>query len=221
MQEKTKCLRKDILCGFSSVSVTTVSDIFEQLGIANRVFFGFRQTISGKRLVGFAVTIKVANGNRGDFEKSDYNFEQIAALINEGDVAVFDNGGAPTASLGDLTATYLKKRGAAGVLVDGGVRDVESLRELGMPVFARHFVPFSGVGKMKLVSLNRPVLCNGISIHPGDIIMADDNGVAAVPAGQCEEILKLALEKEEKEKLIMEAIKNGMSLMEAINMQKT
>ena len=220
MNEELKRPQKEIVDGFRDVSVTTVSDVFEQLGIANRVFFGFRQTIPGKNLVGVAVTIKVANGMRGDFEKGDFDFDQFAALINEGDVAVFDNSGAPTASLGGLTAMYLKMRGAVGALVDGGVRDVESLREMGMPIFARHFMPFSGVGKMKLVSLNRPVLCNGINIHPGDIIVADDNGVAAVPTERSEEILKLVLEKEAKEKLIMEAIRNGKSFMEATGLRK-
>ena len=73
---------------------------------------------------------------------------------------------------------------------------------------------------MKLVSLNRPVQCNGISIHAGDIIIADDNGVAAVPFERSEEILKMVLEKEAKEKLIMEAIRNGKSFMEATGIKK-
>ena len=147
MKEELKRPQKETVDGYHDVSVTTVSDVFEQLGIANRVFFGFRQTIPGKSLVGVAVTVKVANGMRGDFEKGDFDFDQIASEVSDGDVVVFDNGGAPTASLGDLTAMYLKMRGAAGALVDGGVRDVEGLREIGIPIFARHFMPFSGVGK--------------------------------------------------------------------------
>lgn len=108
-----------------------------------------------------------------------------------GDVLVILAGGGSVAVLGELFATEARRRGLAGVVIDGLCRDVAGLRRNRLPVFARGTIPRSGSTVARPV-LNEPVRCGGVDVAPGDIVFGDDDGVAVAPAERFEAALEVA-----------------------------
>ena len=104
----------------------------------------------------------------------------------------------PVALVGELLATQMKGRGVAAVLIDAAVRDVEELRELGLPVWAR-WVRISGAEKKVPGTIGEPVVVGGATIRQGDLVVLDTDGVAVVEAERVEEVLAAAREREERE----------------------
>ena len=104
----------------------------------------------------------------------------------------------PVALVGELLATQMKGRGVAAVLIDAAVRDVEELRELGLPVWAR-WVRISGAEKKAPGTISQPVVVGGATIRQGDLVVLDTDGVAVVEAERVEEVLAAAREREERE----------------------
>lgn len=105
----------------------------------------------------------------------------------------------PVALIGDLLATQAKARGAAGVLVDASVRDVEELRELGLPIWAR-WVRVRGAVKGTPGAIGEPVVVGGAAIRQGDVVVLDADGAAVVEAERVDEVLAASLAREERER---------------------
>ena len=114
----------------------------------------------------------------------------------------------PVALVGDLLATQAKARGAAAVLVDGAVRDVEELAELGLPIWAR-WVRVHGADKNEVGTLDEPVTVGGARIRAGDVVVLDADGAAVVEAERVDEVLAASLEREEKERVKREKLQGG------------
>ena len=106
---------------------------------------------------------------------------------------------APVALVGDLLATQALGQGVAAMLVDGAVRDLEELRELGLPIWARH-VRAQGATKEHVGSLDTPVLVGGARIEPGDVMVLDADGAVVVKAGQVDDVVHAAREREAHER---------------------
>lgn len=129
--------------------------------------------VNDKTIVGPACTVKVFPGDNLMVHKS-------LDIAKPGDIVVVDAGGSRMNGLiGDLISTKAKHRGIAGFVIDGLIRDIDGIREVGMPVFARGITPVGplhrGPGE-----INFPVSCGGIVVNPGDIIVGDVNGVVVV-----------------------------------------
>ncbi len=105
---------------------------------------------------------------------------------------------APVALVGDLLATQAKTHGAAAILVDGAVRDVDELVELGLPIWAR-YVRIRGAGKDVVGAVDEPVAVGGQVIEPGDVVVLDGDGAAVVPRARVGDVLEAALERERRE----------------------
>jgi regulator of RNase E activity RraA len=118
--------------------------------------------------------------------------------------------------LGGLMATAAKTRNMAGIVVDGSIRDVEEIRQLGLTVFARGRIPATAVGRYLSVSRDAEVQCSGVTVSPGDIIVGGEDGVVVVPAGKAEEVLKRAQEIDERETKMVPFIRRFGSLAKAI-----
>ena len=115
-------------------------------------------------------------------------------------------GGGRLAVLGELFATEARRRGLAGVVIDGFCRDVHGLRALGLPVFARGTIPASG-STVSRAPLRAPVRCGGVDVAPGDIVFGDDDGIVIAPAAQIEAALEKAEMIAAKERAMLAAMR--------------
>lgn len=132
--------------------------------------------------------------------------------ISEGEVLVIDGGGITKFSLfGDLMAMQAKLKKVAGVVVDGAIRDVKSIRGEGIPVFCRGIVTKAGTAT-RPGEVNVPIVCGGIIVNPGDWIVGDDDGVVVIPKDKVEEVIHSAEETLKREAIIREAIEQGKSI---------
>ena len=120
---------------------------------------------------------------------------------------VFDVGGLPSAAVvGDVFITRLKVQGAAGIVVDGYVRDIKELRASGLAIYARGSNAIPVTPKVMPAELNVPVQCGGVTVMPGDLILTDDDGVIVIPKHLAAKIAGHAREKEELEGFIREQL---------------
>lgn len=170
---------------------------------------GIRQMFPSRKFAGPAVTVKVRSGD-------NFMLHKAISLVQPGDVLVVETQGCNAyAVCGDLMVSCMDKLGVAGLVVDGTVRDIETLREIGMPVFARGTVCGAG-DKEGPGEVNFPVACGGVVVNPGDLVMGDDNGVVVIPKDDIEEAIagadkKLAAEaKRRKEIAEGQYVKGGL-----------
>jgi regulator of RNase E activity RraA len=144
----------------------------------------------------------------------------MISAIDQGDansvyVMVVEDG-ADIAGMGGLMGTAMAARNFSGAVIDGGVRDTAYLRKIEFPVFATGTVPSTSVGHYRFDGSNVPVICDGVSVNPGDIILADSDGVVVVPVAHAAEVLRLAQEMDFKEHSMYPVIEKLKSLGEAI-----
>lgn len=202
---------------------SSIADILDQFGIDSAIPTTVLAPIaSGQRMVGPAVTVKhgPARHNPGHnvANKSSPQLGGLdeVTLSREGDVMVIDGSTVPTASnIGGIMATAVARKGFAGVLVDGCVRDVENMRRMGLAVWARGATPRTGKHRMELVEFNGKISVAGIQIRPGDLILGDSDGTIVVPLDICEEVLLRAEAVAEKEKLLIDALESGASAQDS------
>lgn len=139
-------------------------------------------------------------------------------VMQRGDVLVVDAGGyKDLAGTGERFTSYLKAIGAEGQVIDGGARDSQGISDLGFPTFARArcIAVFGANGPG---AINVPVQCGGVVVHPGDLIVGDDDGVVVVPRQDAETILRLAEEHLKGELTRLEQVRAGKSIVEAQNL---
>jgi 4-hydroxy-4-methyl-2-oxoglutarate aldolase len=138
------------------------------------------------------------------------NLMMHAALrvADEGDVLVISCGSSPGAQWGELVAHAAAARGIAGAVMDGAVRDVDAIEALGFPVWASAVAPL-GARKEVLGWVNRPTVCGGVRVDPGDIVVADGDGVVVVPRRQVDSVVAAAVERAEREERTREAARQG------------
>jgi 4-hydroxy-4-methyl-2-oxoglutarate aldolase len=120
---------------------------------------------------------------------------------------------------GEILTIAAMERGIQGLVIDGSVRDIEPIMELGYPVFT-HSVSIKKADKKNLGKLNIPIVAGGITVRPGDIILADASGVAVVPLHRLEEIVKAAEEKVEFEKMVIGQLKQGQLTVDLFELRK-
>jgi len=191
---------KALLAGFEPFTTPDISDIMNRL--YTMVVEISQQTDPDRTLLGPACTVKVFPGDNLMVHKA-------LDLVQPGDILVIDAGASPmNAVLGDLITTKARHRGVAGIVVDGLVRDIEGIRETGVPVFARGVTPIGplhrGPGE-----INYPIQCGGIVVHPGDIVIGDCNGVVIVPLEAADSVLQQLRARRQGEAAYLAAVQRG------------
>jgi regulator of RNase E activity RraA len=200
---------------FAAISTGTLSDVMDSLGIP-AVLTGIRAVTSNAKIVGSAVTVKEVSGTLGAYPQSDFGVGEIIDEADRGDVVVVDNDGQRISTWGFLASFSSKVKGIAGVVVDGGVRDLQQINGINFPVFARHVVPLSGKRRIKIESINRAISIKNVKIEPKDIVVGDDTGIVVIPAKVSSQVLEQAESLERLEQEYMPLLKSGVSLSELV-----
>jgi regulator of RNase E activity RraA len=198
------------------LATSTLANALDRTGLHDNIVPGIKAAAPGFRFAGPAVTVKEAAGDYGAYSSDEFRVGAMIDAARAGDVIVVDAGGAPASTWGGMASYAAKLKGIAGLLVDGGARDLEEMIEFGFPVFARHMVPTTGRTRLKVEAINVPVTIDGVPVSPGDIIAADGTGVAVLPAGCAAEIADIAETLAGDDAAAMEDLKAGLTFTEAM-----
>jgi regulator of RNase E activity RraA len=211
--------RKDdatLIESFRHVEVASVSDAMEQL-LGKKLYMTHRmRPIFRSKFAGFALTVHLKKEENED----PAALNGMLAAIDEGprnSVYVMQvDEGADIAGMGGLMGTAMSARNFSGAVIDGGVRDVGYLAKIGFPVFATGIVPSTSVRHYRFAGANVPIQCDGVTVRPGDIVVADADGVAVVPRESAEKVLALAQQLDFKEHSMYPIIEKARSIVEGV-----
>jgi 4-hydroxy-4-methyl-2-oxoglutarate aldolase len=214
-------LPRDILDGYRALHDLTgiASDAMDELGIVGAIPAALlRPNDPQARVVGRALTVrnvaasapvpdKVKAGVSGLGEIEAHN------LAEPGDVLVVQ-GVDQVSNLGGMSATIGHRQGEIGAIVDGGARDVDHSRAIGLPVWSKSVSPITGKWRVETVGVNKPVSICGITVNPGDLVLADETGVCFIPRERAAEVLQRAQRNAAVEKLREDKIASGVPISE-------
>jgi regulator of RNase E activity RraA len=207
---------KELVEGFTKVASASVADAVDQIvGKRGYMDYTIKPRINEKKVVGPAVTIQ--EGPTDEVLPPQHALDAIDESP-EGSVIVIGVNGEPNVAIwGGIMTAGAVANGLAGAILDGGVRDImEIRRDYDFSVFARSISPGTTLGRFKTLSSNEPVECGGILVNPGDLIVADLDGVVVVPKAHVTAVLERATEIEMREakqaKLIRETKSLGQGL---------
>jgi regulator of RNase E activity RraA len=189
-----------LLAAFGAASSAQVADCMSRLGAMDS---GIKPVWPSGRVIGPAVTVWCHSGDNLMLHKA-------LSLTQPGDVVVMNTqGNVNNAGFGELLATSAVKVGVQAVIVDGPVRDADALHALGLPVYSRGLSPI-GCNKDGGGEVGAIIACGGVAVRPGDIIIADRDGVTVVPLDDAEEVAREAQAQMEREKKRLAEIEKGV-----------
>lgn len=201
---------------------TTVADSLDKHGVCGAVAWAhLPNLVPGKRIAGTAITLRNVperkTPTQGTLDKDPIKMSsrECHYLAEAGDVLVVDFGGNVEASnMGGQSCLTAQMQGVAGAIVDGAVRDVNTIRELEFPVWCRGGTPKTGKYRMEAIEINGPVTVHNVLVEPGDFVVADDSGVCFIPPHLVDPILAEAQATEAAEAAARDLIRQKAPLSE-------
>ena len=210
-----------LIAGFKQTYPASVSDAVELVTGQSGTMRHDMKLVTGKAMVGRAATAlaKPASPEAATPALSTRHSVEMIDEARPGEVGVIVmEGTLDIAAMGNLMGTAATVRGMAGMVLDGAIRDVWDIRRMGLTVYARSTTPRTAVGHYATVAKNVPVQCAGVTVRPGDIVVADEDGVVVVPQERADEVLKKAKEIDDRERGMFPFIQKHKSLQKAIEL---
>lgn len=191
-----------------------VADVMDEMGYRHQSLpQDIRPLEAGRSLAGVAFTVR----GRAQWSEpeSDPRYLQIEMLeaVTPDSVIVLDAGDDTVAAhWGELMSATALAAGSRGAVINGGLRDTRQIRQLDYPVFGRFFSPLTAVWRWELTDYQKPMILNGVTINPGDMILADDDGILCIPRAIFTEVLERSEEVVSKEKLVNKGLFEGATI---------
>jgi regulator of RNase E activity RraA len=205
-----------LVAAYRHVEVASVSDAIEQL-LGQRMYLSHKmQPIFPTHFAGIALTVRLEKQENHDSHAVDGMLEAIDKGEKDSVYVMSIQDGADIAGMGGLMGTAMAAREFSGAVIDGAVRDTAYLRKIGFPVYANGVTPSTLVGHYRFVGSEVPVTIDGVSIHPGDIIAADNDGVVIIPRARAVDVLLLAQQMDFKEHSMYPLIEKMKSVSAAV-----
>lgn len=186
--------------------------LYEAAGQRGAMDAGIRATSPGLRLCGPALTVRCQPAD-------NLTLHTALSVAEPGDVIVADVADFVEAGhWGEVLTVAAQARGVAGLVINGGVRDVEPCRHRAFPVFARS-VSMKAAVKQVVGTINHPIVCGGVTVGPGDLVVADDDGVVVIAQDEAETVLRAAQAREQREAEIMSRLAAGELTLDILSLR--
>ena len=218
MTTESLALDASVVRTLSAVSTGTITTVLLKKGLRNLWMRGTLPLASGQpRLVGRAFTLRFVPAREDLATPASWGspISTRAAIesMPVGCIAVVDAMGVTDAGIfGDILCARMKKRGVAGLVTDGVVRDISGVLGTGLPVWCRGTAAPPSVAGLTFVGWQEPIACGGVAVFPNDIVVVDQDGAALIPAALLDDVMALAVEQERLEDWIMREVEQGAVL---------
>jgi regulator of RNase E activity RraA len=204
-----------LIARLEALHVSVVSDCLDRVGLRDNIMAPhIRPLIRGWRTAGFAATVSVVAVDAPPADRGEWYAGEIRAVDSQraGDVMVVST--SQGSYWGELLATASRARGARGLVADCYTRDTEALIEMGYPTFVAGVSAQDSLRRIDVDGVGVDIECGGVRVSHGDLVLADNDGVAVVPAAAADEVLTLAEEKLTTEDVVREKLAQGLSVRE-------
>lgn len=206
----------DVCRRFGVIYTGAISDVLDEMGYTRQVFPTSIQALQmDQHVTGIALPVEGESTESNDPEEVYIPLLKMLGEIRHGDVIVNQPHDNVSAHLGELSCETAKYRGARGVVIDGGARDIDYILKLGMPVFCRYRTPADVMGRWKINVYGEPIKIGQVTVRRGDFIVGDKDGALAIPREITMEVLVKSEEVVSTENLVRKAILQGVHPVDA------
>lgn len=201
---------------FSQIYTGAITDVLDELNLYKQTLpWELKPLKPGMRSAGAAFPVIGHSQRQVDFEASIRSILRMLGEVPADSVIVYETNDRRAAHLGELSVIAIKARGCRGAVVDGGVRDAEYILREDFPVWARYITPADAVPRWQLVESNCVVTIGDVRIQPGDVVVADYDGIIVVPRQLASEVLLKCEQLISTENKVRDAVRQGISPLEA------